>query len=260
MRTHHAIGHRLPRVISIPLFGDRAQFGLDVRSDDPDWQAWQRIFMEFYRHTQQAGIGARVNDAGYRVLRSVDLHGKTVLELGPGSVPHMRHWCGVPASYTAVEQNPEMCAMALRRVQDRGVPAEGLATMPQGDGRRYDVVLTFFSLEHLRGLEEYLHRFSELLVDGGLLVGAIPGEGGLAWGLGRWLTSRRYIKQRSGANPDKIICWEHPNFADTVLCALDRRFDPVLVRYWPLRLPLLDLNLVVSFIYRKRTASQGPTR
>jgi SAM-dependent methyltransferase len=239
-------------MVGVPLFGDRARFGLDVRTDDPDWVAWQRLFMSFYRDTQRTGVGTAVNDSGYRVLRSVSLEGKTVLELGPGSIPHMSQWLGSPARYTVVEQNPEMRTETIRRLHARGVPAEGLAAMPTRAGAIHDIILAFFCLEHLRDLDEYLAQIDGLLADGGLLVGAIPAEGGLAWGLGRWLTSRRYIKRNSSANPDKIICWEHPNFSDAILRAMDRRFEQVRLRYWPLRVPLLDVNLVVSFIYRKR--------
>jgi len=81
------------------------------------------------------------------------------------------------------------------------------------------------------------------------LIGAIPAEGGLAWGVGRLLTSRRWLKANTGIDPDKLICWEHPNFADHILQALDRHFIKKTNRFWPFRLPFIDLNLVVQFIY-----------
>jgi hypothetical protein len=67
------------------------------------------------------------------------------------------------------------------------------------------------------------------------------------------LTSRRWLKKNTGIDPDKIICWEHPNYADEILAELDQGMARHRVEYWPFSwLPHLDLNLVIRFIYRKR--------
>ena len=60
-----------------------------------------------------------------------------------------------------------------------------------------------------------LKEFNRILKKNGIIVGAIPNEGGMAWGFGRYLTTRRYTK-KFNINYDKIICWEHPNFADFI--------------------------------------------
>ena len=66
------------------------------------------------------------------------------------------------------------------------------------------------------------------------------------------LTSRRWFKNNTTIDPDKIICWEHPNFADHILDELDQVFQREAVGYWPLSwLPALDLNLVIRLCYRK---------
>lgn len=66
------------------------------------------------------------------------------------------------------------------------------------------------------------------------------------------LTSRHWFKNNTTINPDKIICWEHPNFADQILKELDQVFTRETVHYWPSPwLPLLDPNLVIRLLYRK---------
>ena len=55
-----------------------------------------------------------------------------------------------------------------------------------------------------------------------ILVGAIPNEGGFAWGTGRFLSTRRFVHKNSKINYDKIICWEHVNFCDQILKKVDQ--------------------------------------
>ena len=119
----------------------------------------------------------------------------------------------------------------------------------------FDVVVSFYSLEHLHPLGEYLEEIHRVLRPGGRLVGAIPCEGGLAWGAGRMLTTRRWLYRDTGLNMDKIICWEHVNFADDILEALDHRFRRDTLNFWPAAVPLIDANLVARFIYEKAGAS-----
>ena len=109
-------GRWLPRALAVPLFGDRATHGPVPRADDPDWLAWQDSYMDFYTSTQKEGIGARVNDAGYRVLEGIDLTGLNVLEIGPGALPHRRFWQGTPASFTAVDIDPRFLEITGERI------------------------------------------------------------------------------------------------------------------------------------------------
>ena len=69
--------------------------------------------------------------------------------------------------------------------------------------------------------------------------------GGLLWGLGRFLTSRRWLCKNTDIDPDKIIYWEHPNFADKIISQCNEIFKKESVSAWPLAFaPILDANLV----------------
>ena len=83
------------------------------------------------------------------------------------------------------------------------------------------------------------------------MIGGIPAEGGIGWGLGRLLTTRRWFKKNSTIDPDKWVCWEHPNFAETILRTLDEFLKRRHISYFPLAVPLIDPNLIVRFMYRK---------
>lgn len=252
------LGHRLPAVLTKPLFGDRQRFGLTPQTDDPSWQEWERVYLAFYEQNQKRSVGAIVNDAGYAVMRGIDLHGKRVLEVGPGVLSHRRFWQGRPDLYVIADVQERMLEQSAAQLAQAGVRYEsrlverGPASLRPFRGQRFDAIVSFYALEHLAPLEEFLEGLAAALAPDGVLVGAIPTEGGLAWGLGRYLTSRRWLRRHTSIDPDKIICWEHPNFADDILAALDARFERRRLSFWPLRVPSIDLNLVASFVYGLR--------
>ena len=121
---------------------------------------------------------------------------------------------------------------------------------PFADGE-FDVIVSFYAFEHMYPFAPVLANLRRLLAPRGVLAGAIPCEGGLAWGAGRMLTSRRWFLRHTHIDPDKIICWEHPNFADALLNDLSASFGPAALAWWPWRVPSLDLNLIVSFVFER---------
>jgi len=178
----------LPHSLTIPLWGDRERWGLIPNYDDPCWQQWQPTYTQFYLATQRDGIGARVNDAGYAVMSTIDLTGKRVLEIGAGDIRHMEYWQGTPAEYLLADISPEMMAFAQKRLDEHGVTYRCLPVARNQplalEDASVDVIVSFYSLEHLYPLRPYLDEFKRLLKPGGCLIGAIPAEGGLAWGGG----------------------------------------------------------------------------
>lgn len=213
--------------------------------------------VDCYQATQREGVGVMINDAGYKIMSRIDLSGKTVLEIGPGDIRHIQFWRENPAKYILADVRQTMLDKAIDRLLARDISIQSLFVrrgqpIPL-EASSLDVAISFYSLEHIYPLGPYLHELNRILKPGGVFMGAIPAEGGLAWGGGRMLTSRRWFKKNTTINPDKIICWEHPNFADQILAELDQVFVRQKVSYWPFPwLPLLDCNLVIKFIYGKR--------
>lgn len=252
------IGHRLPRALAAPLFGDRAKFGLVVQPDDPCWLEWQATYLDFYYATQKESVGGVVNNAGYRVMSRIDLTGKQVLEIGPGDINHIDCWRGTPERFVIADIQQAMLDASSAKLEERGVPYEcrliersDRGALPFEDNQ-FDAIVSFYSLEHLYPLAPYVEGMLRVLKPGGHLLGAIPAEGGLGWGLGRFLTSRRWFKKHTTINPDKLICWEHPNYADDVINALELKLARQYLGFWPLAIPSVDMNLVIKFVYQKR--------
>ena len=168
----------------------------------------------------------------------------------------MQFWRGRPSEYLLADIQPAMLEKAREKLEAAAVPSHSLLVrrgepLPLAD-ESVDVAVSFYSLEHIHPLRPYLDEILRVLRPGGSLIGAIPAEGGLAWGTGRMLTSRRWFKKHTSIDPDKIICWEHPNFADEILAELARCFEPQRINWWPLPwLRMLDPNLIIRLQYRK---------
>jgi SAM-dependent methyltransferase len=246
----------LPRGLNVQLFGDRERFGQKAWDGDQDWARWQAVYPEAYFETQRSrGLFARVNDAGYEILDRYDLTGRRVAEIGPGGGYHLQHFRGRPASFAAVDVCPDFFPTVRERCQEIGLPVtfhpvQAYSPAIPLPSASVDYFLSFYSLEHLHPLEDWLEEIFRVLAPGGTLLGAIPTEGGLAWGVGRWLTSRRALRSRYGLDIRKIVCWEHPNFCDQILDRLSGR-GRLEEWNWPLRGAPRDLSLVIRFAVQK---------
>lgn len=255
MRKFISLGYRLPKVISIPLFGDREKYGLQTDFDDVMFQKWQILETEIHTECQRKGIGKIVNDSGYAILSEIDFSSKNVLEIGVGNLDHIDLLKGTPNKYFLVDQNQTYLDRAAIKLSQKNIPFEKiLVSKKESDlsflKNKIDIIISFYSLEHLYPLCLYLKQFYDILKDSGLLVGAIPTEGGLAWGLGRFFTTRRYFQKR-GLDLNKLICWEHPNFADFILNNIQKYFKISIISFYPFYIPVIDLNLTIRFICQK---------
>ena len=68
------------------------EFGLVPDTEDLDWKIWQeKAYSDFYKKTQQSGIGDIVNKMAYRVIEHIDCGKKQIFEVGPGIIHHLRY-------------------------------------------------------------------------------------------------------------------------------------------------------------------------
>ena len=249
----------LPHAINKRLFGDRKKFGNKFCETDKDWELWLKFYEEFYLFLQKTGSGSMINNWGYKVLKKLDLTQKNILEIGPGNLPHLSFWNGVPRKYIVVDADQNFLEIAEDKLQSLGIDVEShlvkRTEFAEISDESLDIILTFYSLEHIYDLQGLLEFFMLKLKQDGILVGAIPNEGGFAWGAGRFLTTRRFVHKNSKINYDKIICWEHVNFCDQILKKIDQAgFNFIEKDGYPFSkfLPL-DLNLISTFICKKAT-------
>jgi len=246
----------VPKFIFNKLWGERRRWGRKPDETDPHWLEWQEKQYEFYQENQRKGIGSMVNDSGYSVMAEIDLREKCVLEVGPGDMRHHRFWNSRPEKYIIADIHEDMMNAAVNVFRKDKINFESYLIKRNEKlalaKNSVDVIVSFYSLEHLYPLANYLEDMKYYLKPNGIIVGAIPAEGGLLWALGRFFTSRRWLHKNTNIDYDKLICWEHPNYADFIINQLDQNFHRVFLRSWPFRfLPILDFNLTLRFLYKK---------
>ena len=200
----------LPPYIRNPLWGNREKYGVNIDVTNGDWIEWLNFYNEFYTKTQKEGAGEIINNWGYQVIEKINLNGMSVLEIGAGNLPHRRFWNGLPNEYHLVDVDENFLQEQKNKLSELKISAElhhvERGEMPVVEDDSLDVIFTFYSLEHLFDLDRQLQFYYSKLKKGGFLIGAIPNEGGLAWGLGRFLTTRRFVHKNTNLNYDKIIC------------------------------------------------------
>ncbi len=242
----------LPRSWSAQLWGDRVRHGRRPPEGDPDWERWLELYPEIYQASQRSGsLQAFINNRGYARLGNYDFAGQKMVEIGPGRGYHLSYFNSFPSSYVAVDVAEDFFPELRGRLESHGVGFSGqkvgyFEPRLELEDQSQDLVVSYYSLEHLHPLAPWLDEIFRVLRPGGMLLGAVPAEGGLAWGLGRWLTSRREFRDRYDLDLTKLICWTHPNLCDEIVNELKARG-----RHrgwcWPFSFLPYDLNLLVGF-------------
>lgn len=183
---------------------------------------------------------------GHRYVAGPRWRGENVVELGAGSGSHLgfEDLDGM-ASYTAVELTDIVVGShpKLHRVV-----GDCQQTLPLADGS-VDRVIAVHVFEHLEDLPAALTEVQRILKPGGTLKIVIPCEGGRLYRAARAVTTKRMFEHRYGVPYDFLWQWEHINQAREILDEL-ARFEVVDRTFFPLRVPSVDLNLVVGVTLR----------
>jgi len=246
----------LPQFITNPLIGKRSQFHAgNIDHNDQEWVEWKKHYDDYYAMFHGLSVGRWVESLGHTIVKGIDFEGKTLVEAGPGMVMHLKHNKTRPAKYYMLDISKDFLEESRKFVKATyGIEGEAILT---GRGKiplesnTADVFLTFQQLEHVDNLEEYMLEIKRVLKPGGLLIGAVPTEGGILWGIGRYLTTRRMVHKRFKVDYDKIICWEHPNLIDKIKSLLDANFTKVKSIKSPIPFLPMDFCTTWSFVYKK---------
>ena len=245
---------RLKEPFKTMFFGLRDDKSIPFNKSHPHWLAYQEIVQDFYTKTQQKGIGKIVNRQAYKVLLDFNLIGLNVVEIGPGTLPHRNYLVGEPELYVSVDVRVEFHKMAIAKAKCKTLIVnldfeDQTINLPDNFA---DIIITFYSLEHVHKLEKIISEYERILKPNGYFIGAIPNEGGFFWGLGRLVTTRLAMKKYN-INYDLIISWEHPNFCDEIRNCLKNKFIEISWKQYPFKfIENYNFNLTSTFVYKKK--------
>jgi SAM-dependent methyltransferase len=153
--------------------------------------------------------------------------------------------------YVALELREEL-ADRIRSAHPRAKVLVGdiQKKLPYPDGY-FDRVLAIHVLEHLPDLPAALGEVHRLLAPAGRFSVLIPCDPGLAYGIARTISARRIFERRYGQSYDWFIECEHINSPHEILASLAHGFQVESRTYFPLRVPLVNANLVIGLTLRR---------
>jgi SAM-dependent methyltransferase len=234
---------------------------LTKKSTPPSWpktvvqltEEQQRIQDDWMRcfHERQPAEHRHVVRFNHEYAARTARAGRT-LDIGAGLGQHLHYEDLTAQEYHAVELRENM-AEAIRRDFPSVVTvvADCQQHLPYDDAS-FDRAIAIHVLEHLPNLPAALQEIGRVLKPGGAFSVVIPCEGGLGYSMGRRVTVQRAFEDRYKTGYRWFVESEHVNQAHEILPELRSRFDLADVTYFPSRVPLIDLNLLIGITCIRR--------
>ena len=212
----------------------------------PDYRYSETYDETYYTRSLQGFVFARGHAALERRHGPSETFAR-VVEVGAGTGQHIRHVRHQFDEYVVTDNNPAVLEVAKRNapagVADRlryETQEAGRLTYPDAS---FDRLIACHVLEHMHEPLDALREWSRVVRPGGLLSFVLPCDPGLAWRLGRMLGPRRAWKAR-GMPYDYVLATEHVNSIFNLRQYLRYHFKVEDELWFPLRVPLPDLNLL----------------
>jgi SAM-dependent methyltransferase len=214
---------------------------------------------DFMRHWHEVlprryGLIERFNH-GYAVAAAPPRPRSRTLEIGAGLGEHLAYEKLEGQEYTCVELRESMAREIERKYpRVRTLIGDCQQRLPLPSGH-FDRILAIHVLEHLPDLPAAIVEMERLLAPTGVLCVVIPCDPGLAYSLARKISAELVFRRRYRQSYKWFIKREHINSPAEIIDQLKRYFDVATRRFFPLEVPLVDLNLCLGMVLRKRLGS-----
>lgn len=212
------------------------------------WAEYEARWLKNYDAANYGStLSGRILSGTHRIIETdsrLAAHYDDVLELGVGTMAHypaVRHSF---STYLASDHDPKVIEWLSERKWDERVQIRHLTgqDLPFADDS-FDRVIATHVLEHLPAPVTVLEEWVRVIRPGGVLSLILPCDPGLAWRFGRMLGPRRNA-QRAGLPYDYYMAVEHVNSIFNLRSIVEHHFPDRTERWWPLRIPAPDLNLI----------------
>lgn len=218
----------------------------NVTVDDEDIKKYFEI-MDQIQTDGYAGILGWIQDFGHKYVSARTKTGKTI-EIGFGGGRQALFYKGSIEDYYPTEVNTKH----IKESSWQKFPNATIASaknLPFEDNF-FDNFVSIGVLEHIEDIAKVIEEAKRVLKPDGRFVVALPCEDGLAWNLGRELTTRRIFQKKYNINYDKVIAFEHVHNLLELQEALEKNFKKMEEKYYPFLLPLKDINLIYCATYK----------
>jgi SAM-dependent methyltransferase len=193
--------------------------------------------VERFNHGYVAGLGTP--------------RGSRTLEVGAGIGGHLPFEDLEAQEYHVLESRAQFCERLAELHPAQYVHHGSIEeSQPFPDGF-FDRIVTIHVLEHLHNLPAALDEMARLLRPGGIFDVVLPTEGSIAYEIARKVSAERMFRRRFGLDYGPIIRNEHVNTYEEVMSLLRGRFRHETARFFPLGVPIAEINLVVGLRARR---------
>lgn len=218
-------------------------------AEDPMWLLWQSEISKRHELDYESNpVIAYVNRFAHRWIESSlsDEQGlESILEVGAGSGEHIEYVNHPFERYYVTDASS--CALNAAQKQfghdPRFIFEEQDAVHLKYPDNSFDRLISLYTLEHLNTPHVAIKEWMRVVRPGGVISIAIPTEGGIAWNLGRFLTTRRQFR-RMGLDLDYIISREHINACYRLVHLIDFYLTRKTTCWFPAHIPWPDVNLI----------------
>jgi ubiquinone/menaquinone biosynthesis C-methylase UbiE len=218
---------------------------------EPDYGAYLTQFEENYEKLNYSGnLSSKVLSHSHVVLENAfneNDHFSEVLEIGAGSGQHPLTVKHSFDKYLITDGNDRMLDQARDRFKgdDRYDYQVEDARKLSFEDHSFDRVIATHVLEHLINPHEILREWTRVIKPGGTLSLVLPCDPGFAWRFGRMIGVRKRAES-AGLEYDYWMAREHVNSIFNLNTFINYYYKNVEATWWPLRVPLPDLNLIYA--------------
>jgi len=223
--------------------------------------SYENIYIQSYDENNSennlAGAFLQKSHGLLEGMISVDENYPKVLEVGAGSGHHIQYVKHGYEQYVMSDGNDEMLKIASGKYADqikKGniVIEKQDATALAYEDNSFDRLIATHVLEHLPDPVSVLKEWNRVVRPGGMISIVLPCDPGMMWRAGRYLGPRRRC-EKIGIAYDYMQAVEHINSIYNLEVLLRYHFDDISELWYPLRVPVPDLNLF--YICNIRTVS-----
>lgn len=218
----------------------------------PEQQALSDDFMKHWHEVLPQRYGSIENfNHTYPLRHLPDRARWRTLELGAGIGAHLEFEPLGRQEYHCIELRDAMAA-EIRRSFPSAITATGdcQKRLPFDDNY-FDRVVAIHVLEHLPDLPAAAAEVRRVLKPNGIFSVVLPCDPGLAYELARKLSAERIFKARYHMPYRWFARREHINSPAEIFHVLGQHFEIFDKAYFPLGVPLVNINLCIGVTARK---------